>query len=215
MAHARGVAVAPQTESLAGPRLDAIRGAALDLVAESGFESVSMDAVAARAHASKATIYRHWTGKAALVVDALHWRGCGDLGIGDAGSLRADLQAVVADCAISLGGPEGGVLRGLMQACEHDPELAGLIRSQLYDSRRPMIVDLLGRAVARGELADTGGADRLHEVLPGVVFLRIMVLHEHPDEAWRDHVVDDILLPVLGIPSVPVPAAPTRTEESP
>ena len=60
----------------AGPKLDpereqAILGATLDLLAEGGYEALRLDAVASRAKASKATLYRHWPGKAELVVDAV------------------------------------------------------------------------------------------------------------------------------------------------
>ena len=41
--------------------------AVIGLLGESGYEAMTMDAVAARAHASKATIYRRWPGKAELV----------------------------------------------------------------------------------------------------------------------------------------------------
>src|SRR5271163_3763605 len=70
----------------------AIRDAALDLLAEIGYDRLTMDAIAARAHASKATIYRRWPGKAALVVDALNCSK-GSMLEPDTGSLEGDLAA--------------------------------------------------------------------------------------------------------------------------
>ena len=70
----------------------AIRDAALDLLSEIGYDRLTMDAVAARAHASKATIYRRWQGKAALVVDALNCSK-GSMLEPDTGSLAGDFAA--------------------------------------------------------------------------------------------------------------------------
>src|SRR5580700_11308769 len=98
------------------PRERAILSAAIGLLGEAGYEAMTMDAVAARAHASKTTIYRRWPGKAELVraaVDAhitrrvlgtrddgtrdggAHDGGTRESGTRDAGSLRDDLLAVM------------------------------------------------------------------------------------------------------------------------
>ena len=63
-----------------GPRAEAreqaILDAALELLKEVGYDRLSIDALAERAHAGKATIYRHWSGKAEIVVDAIRRRQC-------------------------------------------------------------------------------------------------------------------------------------------
>ena len=69
----------------------AICDATLALLLEVGYDRMSMDAVAARAHASKATIYRRWPGKQELVLDAVRARGVGLTVAEDTGSLRGDL----------------------------------------------------------------------------------------------------------------------------
>ena len=66
----------------------AICRAALELLAEVGYDRMSMDAVAHRARASKATIYRHWPGKYELVLDALRSRGVSEIAPIDTGTLR-------------------------------------------------------------------------------------------------------------------------------
>src|SRR5580700_5639700 len=71
----------------------ALRDATLALLAEIGYDRLTIDAVAARAHSSKATIYRRWSGKAELVVDALHSLK-GSPPTPDTGSLRGDLEAI-------------------------------------------------------------------------------------------------------------------------
>src|SRR6266705_1481360 len=76
------------------PRERAILSAAIGLLGEAGYEAMTMDAVAARAHASKTTIYRRWPGKAELVRAAVDAHIAGRvLGSHDTGSLRGDLMA--------------------------------------------------------------------------------------------------------------------------
>ncbi len=74
----------------------AILRATLELLAESGYDQLTIDAVAARARCSKATIYRRWPDKAALVITAVR-RHAGQPGIAapDTGSLRSDLCAAL------------------------------------------------------------------------------------------------------------------------
>src|SRR6202451_3503036 len=87
-----------ETEHHGGRPLDAtrdvaLRDAALALLAEIGYDRLTIDSVAARAHASKATIYRRWPGKAELVVDALTSLKGAPL-VPDTGTLRGDLEAI-------------------------------------------------------------------------------------------------------------------------
>src|ERR671937_591346 len=78
-------------------RETAILQATLELLAESGYDQLTIDAVAARARCSKATIYRRWPDKAALVVTAVR-RHAGQPAAAapETGSLRSDLLAALA-----------------------------------------------------------------------------------------------------------------------
>ena len=80
---------------LDGERQQAILRAAYELLGEAGYQGLRVDAVAARARASKATLYRHWPTKAGLVVDAIRFcKGAGEA-MPDSGSLRGDLLALL------------------------------------------------------------------------------------------------------------------------
>ena len=81
----------------------AICDAALALLVEVGYDRMSMDAVAARARASKATIYRRWPGKQELVLDAVRSRGAGLTVAEDTGCLRGDLVATYRSAMPRLG----------------------------------------------------------------------------------------------------------------
>lgn len=182
-------------------RSNAILDAAVEVVAEVGYDRTTMDAVAARAKASKATIYRHWPDKASLVVEALRARACGDEEAPDTGSLRGDLESLVRRAITSMSGIDGPLLVGLLAASAHDAELAALMRARLHEDKLRTIEAFLVRARDRHEINGDVGAEVVGDVLPGAVFMRVIVLGVPPDEPFIRRLVDDILFPLLTAPA--------------
>ena len=134
-------------------REEAILLATLELLAEAGYDQLTMDGVAARARCSKATIYRRWPGKAELVMTAVRRHaGSPAAAAPDTGSLRADLLAVVEAMRASLVGQDAALILGLMIAMRRDPELARVVRDQILDTKREVFGAAIARAVARGDL---------------------------------------------------------------
>jgi AcrR family transcriptional regulator len=174
----------------------AILAAVVDLLAEVGYEGLTMDAVAARAHASKTTIYRRWAAKPELVRAALDTYIAGRvLVVPDTGSLRGDLHAVLRALRDHLTPEFLAMMNGLVRAAKQDPTLTdGLQPSALGETA--VAEEVLGRAVTRGELADTRLAPLVHEVIEAHVLRRITLGADLDDEFGR-HVVDDIVLPLI------------------
>lgn len=190
------------TAAEADRREQDILDTALELLMEVGYDRFSIDALAERAHAGKATIYRRWPGKAALVVDAVRRRHAGKQEpLPDTGSLRGDLIAAVSRIADSLTSRDGALLVGVMQAMHSDAELAEQLRTQVFESKHAAYREIVDRAVARGELAGAGGTDAALEVIPAVVATRLLILDLPTDRSFADHLVDDIVLPLLSHPA--------------
>ena len=192
-----------------GPaREQAILIAVTGLLGEVGYEAMTMDAVAARAHASKTTIYRRWPGKAELVRAAVDARIAGHVLTGsDTGSTRGDLLAVLRSVRSHLTPDFMAMMSGLVHAMRSDSALAASLRS-LFD-QDSVSEHVIGRAVARGDLP-AGAAPRLaalvHEVIEALVFRQLMTAGDL-DDAFARHVVDDIVLPLLaGSTAQPDPA---------
>src|SRR3954464_11455406 len=110
---ARSASPAGRSRRLDEEREQAILRATYDLLGEAGYQGLRVDAVAARARASKATLYRHWPTKAGLVADAV--RACKSVNddAPDTGSLRGDLIAWFGVLAASINGEEGPLMAGL------------------------------------------------------------------------------------------------------
>jgi AcrR family transcriptional regulator len=175
----------------------AICDATLALLLEVGYDRMSMDAIAARAHASKATIYRRWPGKQQLVLDAVRARGVGLTVAEDTGSLRGDLVATYRSAVHGSAADDADLIAGVLRAMRTAPELADCVRSQVIESKCDVSRIIVSRAVARGELPAETDPLILHEVASALWFHRVLVVGGPVDDAFIAHVVDDVLMPLL------------------
>jgi AcrR family transcriptional regulator len=180
-------------------REEAILDAALKLVAEAGFERATVGAIAERAGASKATIYRRWPGKSELVADAIRRRARPERpAMPDTGSLRGDLLAVVESIHQLMTSEPGLVLFGLLVAMRTDPVLADLVRSQMTPRMLPRDSDNpVSRAVARGELRPGADPSLVPRVAVPVINGKLMLTGGRLSESFLPSLVDDILIPLL------------------
>jgi AcrR family transcriptional regulator len=197
-------------------REQAIIDATLALVAEVGLDRLTMDAVAARARSSKATIYRRWAGKHDLVAGAMRHYVADGLTEVDTGSLRGDLVVLATEVRRKVSGFDGRLILGLAQASLNDPELCRAIDQQMRDAKNRLPVSVVLRAIARGDLPEGADPNLFDEIVPAVAVMRIMA-GQHLDDTFIDHVVDDLLIPALRHPPArsapPTPPAPPTLPE--
>jgi AcrR family transcriptional regulator len=181
-------------------RSNAILDATIELLAEVGYDRMTMDMVAARARASKATIYRRWPDKTALVLDALRHRGSLVPDLPDTGSLRGDLELYVREGAAATAGTAGSLVVGLLAVSAHDPKLAALLAQQFHYEQLPAINAMIDRARRRGEVAADLDPALISEVLPGMMLMHVLVLGLPADEPFMHRILDGVLMPLLTAP---------------
>ncbi|MCU1504387.1 MAG: putative TetR family transcriptional regulator, partial [Ilumatobacteraceae bacterium] len=166
--------------------------ATLDVVAEVGFAGFTVDAVAQRAGVGKATIYRRWASKEALMLEA--WSSCvAPMPDPDTGTLRGDLALMFN--AVNHGRPDDVMRRifpQMIAASKVDPEVAEAYRSFVDDRRRPL-QQVLARAAERGELTSESDLGLVHDLLVAPLIYRWMV----SDGDVGPHVVQAIIDVVL------------------
>lgn len=175
-------------------RDQAIRDAVLELLAEEGYEHVTIEAVAARAGAGKATVYRRWSSKAELVIDAVAGLQ-GSLAVADTGSLRGDLDSL---CVSLCGAGEArklAVMRALASALPHDHALAKAFSMNFIAPRRALLAAVFERAIARGEIAADRDLELLTAVIPALTMYRLMSGGAPPDQVFVRQIVTEVLLP--------------------
>jgi AcrR family transcriptional regulator len=170
----------------------AILDATLELAGSVGLGGLTMDAVAARAGVSKATIYRRWSSKESLVLDA--WMACfSDDTIPDMGRLEDDLVVVLGGLRDNLSkGLLARVLPQMVAASQTNEDLAAAYR-QFVSHRRRRTETVLGRAIERGELPTDVDLDLVQDMLVGPLFYRTLMSGAVSDDALVATVVDTVL----------------------
>ena len=181
---------------LDGERQQAILRATYELLGEAGYQGLRVDAVAARAKASKATLYRHWPTKAGLVAEAVRVCKGADQAVPDTGDLRLDLVTWFTEMAAVITGDQGAVMAGLFTAMQNDPDLAAELRS-MKDSKVQAANTICARAEQRGELRPGWHSGLIDEIVPAMFFMHSFAYGGPIDRPFIDHVVDDIILPLL------------------
>ncbi len=166
-----------------------------DLLIEMGAERLTMDAVARRSGASKATIYRRWPGKTALVVAAASALFVAPA-VPDTGDLREDLLAC-GRAYLHHDARAAQVLATVISASRHDAELRDASKDALGAPYTGLFEQVLSRAVERGLVSGTADIATLAEVFPAIAYQRVAAqgLLVGEDDVIR--VVDGVLLPAL------------------
>ncbi len=179
----------------AGVQAELLR-ATQDLLVEEGFERLTVDAVAKRSNASKATIYRRWPSKVALVVAAASALFPVPQ-VPDTGDLREDLLA--CGRAYIHEDRRTAVLASVLTAARHDPVLRTAARDALGSPFSGLFEHVLSRAVSRGLTAESIDINIISEVFPAITFHYIAALGLPIDEHLVFRVIDGVLLPALGV----------------
>ena len=178
-------------------RDQAILEAAVDLLAEVGYDAMSIESIANRAAVSKATIYRRWPGKAELVAEALRRRHEPHVFVPpDTGSLRGDLLATVKNMLVQIEGIDGALICGMATAVRADAQLGRMILGDKKSHSEQIAGSIISRAQSRGELADDVSFDPILKVAPGVALFRQMT-GEPLDEEFAEYLVDSVVIPLL------------------
>ncbi len=178
----------------------AILEATIDELVEKGYPALTMESVAQRAGASKASLYRRWETRAELVMDAVYRMAPMPEQIPDAGELRADLLEVLRQTAATLEGPAGTALRGLLADSLADNVRIDELRTKSQGRNRKLIAEVLRRAVARGEISEETVLPIRLEVGAALIRNQFLFHNELLDEALFVSIVDDVLLPLFRSP---------------
>ena len=180
-------------------RDDALRQAALEVMAEVGYRALTMDAVAARARAGKATIYRRWESKLDLVIDTCTQLATQNLVAPDTGSLAGDLREFLSSFAAFLSGPIGKAAQALVGELPHEPELATAFRETFLISQRDVLRGILDRAAERGELKADAPRGMAVEIAGAALIYRLMLTGDPLDEPFVEKIVEQVLLPLVHV----------------
>jgi AcrR family transcriptional regulator len=186
------------------PRSDRVHRAVLDatreLLVEHGFSRLRLEHVAARAGVGKATIYRRWGTREALVLELLMELAAPHIDIEDVGDTRAELSAATTHAMRAITETSfGPVIRALLSQIAGNPALGDPFRAAVVQGRRDAVARVVERGVARGDLRPDADSDVATELLVGPVYFRLMFGGELTAE-FAERVVDSVTRGFAAVP---------------
>lgn len=172
---------------------EAIIVATLDLLDERGYAGLTVSDVARRAGVSKPALYRRWSDKAQLVVEAMVSR-LPPRPLPDTGNTRDDLLAFTDQLVATFTrGPAGAVLPGLVAAVAADPALAANYRELLVEPQRRRMRTAVLRGIDRGDLRGDTDVEFALDALAGPLYVRLLITGAAIDPSYSQAAVDLVL----------------------
>jgi len=168
----------------------AILQAANELLESEGFASVTVEAIAERAGVSKATVYRWWPNRAAVVMDGFLSIVSSEVPFPHTGHAQEDIRLHMRRLAEAFGGKMGRTVAALIAEGQADPELAEALRSRWLSVRRTEAKEILELGIERGELRDDIDPEVAVDVLYGPIYYRMLVGHAPLDSDFADVLAD-------------------------
>ena len=181
-----------------------ILDAALDVLIETGYDGMTVEMVATRAKAGKATLYRRWASKSDLVLDAVACMKSNEIDLDalpDTGTLRGDLIAMIKPPSIRDGERKLKLLTGIASMLARSPELADAAYAALVEPRASVNRVLFTRAIDRGEISADVDIEKLCMIGPALVAYSVLMLRKPVDREFLISNIDGVILPAAGLSS--------------
>ena len=171
-------------------------GVTLGLLAQNGYDGLTVDDVAAEGRASKATMYRRWPTKAELVLAAV-MEGVGQVSVApETGSLRTDLIEV-GDKISKQARAHATTMRAVLVEASRNSALNDFMQQQMFAQRKKLISHVLQQAIDRGEIKAEAVNDDLWDLLPGYLVFRAVIQDRPATRRAVEALVDEVIIPGL------------------
>ncbi len=173
--------------------------AAIDILAEVGYDGMTMDMIATRAKAGKATVYRRWSSKVEVVRDALSWMNQSQLQLDelpDTGTLRGDLLSVLKPSSVQDHERKFRIFAKLGSFLQH-AESSEFGLGQIFDPWMNINRQLMQRAQSRGEISASANIEMACQVITSSACYRGLIEHKTFDTSFYSDLIDHLLLPAL------------------
>lgn len=165
--------------------------AAVELIDRIGYRSVTVDAVARASGVSKSTIYRHWSSRKELVLEAFTSDTDESTEVADTGDALADLRTYLLKLAFRLNFRGAGpIMTGLISDALHDQEFAKTFRVKVIEARREAFLQILLRGQHRGQIRTDVDLKSVVDALYGSIHHRLLMTGEPIDAPFAAALTD-------------------------
>ena len=171
----------------------AIMRSALKLLGKNGFADLTIEEVAAEARVGKATVYRWWPDKAALIADAFASSTTTKLHFPDTGSVCSDMSKQMRQLVKVFRSRRGRIVSALVGGGQSDKNLIAAFRERFLRPRRQEAYATLRRGIQRGELRRDVDMDLILDSLYGPIYMRFLIRHDNLTPDFVDDLCQLIL----------------------
>jgi AcrR family transcriptional regulator len=185
-------------------RLSILRST-LKLLGENGFSELTIEDVAAHASVGKATVYRWWPNKAALIADAFASSATRKLHFPDTGSVRTDMSQQMRQLVKIFRSRRGRIVSAILGAGQSDRDVIAAFRERFLKPRRQEAYETLRRAILRGELREDVDMDLLLDSLYGPIYMRFLIRHDKLTPDFVDRLCELVLSAACPCGNLPAP----------
>jgi len=156
----------------------AILRSTLKILADNGFSNFTIEDVADRARVGKATVYRWWPNKGALIADAFASNTTRNLRFPDTGRVETDMSRQMRQLIKVFRSPRGRIVSAILAAGQSDKDLIASFRERFLWPRRREAYATLRRGILRGEIRKDIDPDLLLDSLYGPIYMRFLIQHD-------------------------------------
>jgi AcrR family transcriptional regulator len=156
----------------------AILRSTLKLLADKGFSDLTIESVAEHAGVGKATVYRWWPDKAALIADAFACSTKRNLHFPDTGSVRTDMSQQMRQLIKIFRSRRGRIVSAILAAGQTDRDVIAAFRERFLMPRRREAYATLRRGIQRGQLPKNVDLDLILDSLYGPIYMRFLIRHD-------------------------------------
>jgi AcrR family transcriptional regulator len=167
--------------------------AASDLLEEVGFASVTVDLIAERAGASKATVYRWWPNKASILIEAFRDAVSPNFPFSDTGSLARDINNQLCRFAEFLQTGRGRLLAAFVTGAQRDREVAAALRDYWIAPLRKRGTAVLDGYRRRGELPADIDLDLVQDMMYAPLYYNLLTGYSPISSEYADMLTETLL----------------------
>jgi len=171
--------------------------AATEILEVKGVGGLSIEEVASKASVGKTTIYRRWSSRGTLALDAFLAVFDGQQALPDTGTFSGDLRIAFGRWVKAVSGTSAGImLVGLIAELQQDRILAAKWQDQVVAPLRAQFSIMLDRAISRGEIPAETDASVVLDLVFGACYYRLLHGHRPLNEQFVNQVVDVVTIGV-------------------
>ena len=153
-------------------------------------QKLTIEAIAQAAGVGKATIYRWWPTKAAVVIDSFVDHHVAATPVDESLPVDEALRHHVRSLARVYDGPEGRLVAQIIAECQYDPQTLEEFRHRFWDGRARAVRALIERGVREGLLRSDVAPAVMAELIYSPVYQRLLFATGPLDDAFADRLVD-------------------------